>query len=277
MIRRLAFLLLIGCLMVQSLQAKPDYVAHRGASAEAPENTLAAFRRALDVEGADAIEADFHLTKDGQVICIHDKTTERTTGVKGSVAQMTLDELRRLEAGKWKAARYAGEKLPLLPEVLALVPPGKRIFVEIKVGPAIVPEIKRHIEASGLKPEQVVFISFNEQSVAAVKKAMPQSKAQLLFGFKKDKQGQWNATGDEVIAKAKKLGADGVDVSLNPDTAEIVNPDFAKRVRAAGLELHVYTINTPEMGRKALEMAADSITTDRPQGLRQELARAKQE
>jgi glycerophosphoryl diester phosphodiesterase len=272
MIRHLAIGLLLGLVMGTAALAGPNFVAHRGASAEAPENTLAAFRRAINVEGADAIEADFHLTKDGQVICIHDKTTQRTTGVKGVVAEMTFDQLRALEAGRWKAAAYAGEKLPTMPEVLALVSPGKRIFIEIKVGPAIIPPIQRHVEASGLKSEQVVFISFNEQSLAAIKQAMPQCKAQLLYGFKKDKQGRWNATGDQVIEKAKKLGADGVDVSLNPETLEIVNPDFARKVRAAGLELHVWTVNTPEMGRKALEMNVDSITTDRPQGLRQQLA-----
>ena len=88
-------------------------VAHRGASHDAPENTLAAHRLAL-AQGADCVETDVHLTGDGRLIVIHDKTTERTTGVAGRVAEMTQDALRALDAGRWKGEKFVGERLPLL-------------------------------------------------------------------------------------------------------------------------------------------------------------------
>src|SRR5262245_53293376 len=110
-----------------------EIIAHRGASADAPENTAAAFKLAVE-GGADAFEGDYYLTKDGKIICIHDNNTKRTTGVDGKVPQMTLAELRKLDAGSWKGSKFGGEKLPTLSEALALVPAGKKTFVEIKCG-----------------------------------------------------------------------------------------------------------------------------------------------
>ena len=121
-------------------------VAHRGTSHEAPENTVAAFRLAWE-QGADAIEGDFYLSKDQQIVCIHDETTKRTSGEDRVVSECTLDELRRLDVGKWKHPRFEGERISTLAEVLRTVPDGKQIFIEIKCGPEIVPflgpELKR--------------------------------------------------------------------------------------------------------------------------------------
>ncbi|MDP6721144.1 MAG: glycerophosphodiester phosphodiesterase family protein, partial [Pirellulaceae bacterium] len=92
-------------------------VAHRGASYDAPENTLAAFRLAWR-QGADGIEGDFYLTKDGQIVCIHDADTKRTAGVSRQVAKSTLAELRELDVGRWKDEEFAGERMPTLQQVL---------------------------------------------------------------------------------------------------------------------------------------------------------------
>src|SRR3954468_15593010 len=117
-------------------------IAHRGASRDAPENTLAAVRLAW-AQHADAVEIDVHLTRDGRLAVIHDPDTQRTTGVPRIVAQSTFAELSELDAGAWKNARFAGEKIPALEDVLAVVPDGKRLFVEIKGGPEVVPELRR--------------------------------------------------------------------------------------------------------------------------------------
>ncbi len=109
-----------------------NVIAHRGASAYAPENTLAAFSLAADM-GAHWFELDCTLTKDGEVIVIHDDTIDRTTGVEGVVAEMTLAELKRYDAGSWFDAKFAGERLPMLGEALDL---GKDrrigVYIEIK-------------------------------------------------------------------------------------------------------------------------------------------------
>lgn len=134
------------CLLVSALGAAArgqEIVAHRGASFDAPENTLSAFRLAWKLN-ADVIEGDFYLTKDEQIVCIHDKTTKRVAPKQTSltIARSTLAELRALDVGSWKHPRFANERIPLLEEVLATVPEGKRIFVEIKCGPEIIPHLK---------------------------------------------------------------------------------------------------------------------------------------
>src|SRR5438552_18084162 len=194
------------------MQTSIEIIAHRGASADAPENTIAAFKLAF-AQGADGFEADYQLTRDAKIICIHDDNTQRTTGVDGKVSEMSLAVLRRLDAGAWKGAQFAGEKLPTLEEALAIVPPDKKTYVELKGGARIVPEFKRVAEASNLLPHQIVVISFDDGSVAAVKQVMPQIKAYWLFSLEKD-TGRWNATAAELIARAKRLAADGIDINF---------------------------------------------------------------
>jgi glycerophosphoryl diester phosphodiesterase len=121
-------------MVLMALTSKAQLIiAHRGASHDAPENTLASFKLAWE-QKADGIEGDFYLTKDGKIVCIHDKTTKRTSGqkVELDVAASTLAELRKVDVGAWKDPKYAGEKMPTLEEVLAIVPAGKVFFIEIK-------------------------------------------------------------------------------------------------------------------------------------------------
>ena len=113
--------------------AKPLIVAHRGASFDAPENTLPAFELAWE-QGADAIEGDFLLTKDKQIVCIHDHSTKRLADRDLEVKSSTLAELKSLDVGFWKDKKYKNTRIPTLAEVFATIPDGKKIFVEIKCG-----------------------------------------------------------------------------------------------------------------------------------------------
>src|SRR5262245_15219893 len=166
--------LLVLSLMSPLHAAEPrvEIIAHRGASHDAPENTLAAIRLAWQQQ-ADGSEFDIHLTRDGKIAVLHDKDTKRTAGVKLVAADTPLAELRALDVGAWKGPRFVGEKVPTLAEMLATVPAGKKVFVEVKCGPEIVPELDRVLKASRLEPKQTPVISFNFGVVAAVKKARP--------------------------------------------------------------------------------------------------------
>jgi glycerophosphoryl diester phosphodiesterase len=106
-------------------------IAHRGASDRNPENTLVAFERALEL-GADALELDIHSSADGEVVVIHDATVDRTTDGDGEVAEMTLEELRQLDAGSWKHSRFSGQCIPTLREVLELACDRAQFFIELK-------------------------------------------------------------------------------------------------------------------------------------------------
>jgi glycerophosphoryl diester phosphodiesterase len=244
-----------------------EFIGHRGESADAPENTLAAFRLAWE-RGVKAIELDVHLTRDGELIVSHDGDTKRTTGTPGAIKESTLEELRRLDAGRWKGPRWEGEKLPTLGEALATMPEGARCFIEVKVGPESVPALVKAVRASGKRPEQLVVISFNAATVAEAKRRLPELEAYLLASFKKDKEtGTWTPGVDELIAKAKEIGADGLDLSYKgPDVAE-----YAPRVKAAGLGLYVWTVDDPDEARALIKAGVGGITSNRPSWLKAQL------
>ncbi len=267
MTRTLATLMtIIAAGFVNAAEPKVEIVGHRGASFDAPENTVAAIKLAWE-QKADASEFDIYLTKDGKLVVIHDATTKRTAGEDKKVADSTLEELRTLDAGKWKGAKFAGEKLPTLDEMLATVPAGKRAFIEVKCGPEAVPEMDRVIKASKLKPEQTCVISFNADVIAATKKARPDLQALWLVSLNTKGKPR---TADELIAKAKEIKADGLDLSATP---AVLDKAFAAKIKAAGLKLYVWTVNDADLAKKMIEVGAESITTDKPGWLREQLTK----
>ena len=242
-------------------------VAHRGASYDAPENTLAAFQLAWE-KNADAIEGDFYLTSDQQIVCIHDRTTKRVAPGQPelNVAETTLKELRKLDVGRWKNDKYSGEKIPTLAEVLGTIPDGKQIFVEIKCGPEIIPVLKQQLAESHLKPEQIVIISFNADVITQSRTMMPQYRANWLTGYKHDeKLDRWKPELDQVLSTLGRTRATGLGTNGN---LKVVNRPFAEAIQSAGLEFHVWTVNDIESARTFKAFGADSITTDRPAFIR---------
>lgn len=249
----------------------PTIVAHRGASADAPENTLAAFRLGFE-QGAEVIEGDFRLTRDGRIIAMHDADLARTTGDPRRVSDVTLEDVRRLDAGswgRWRGSRFEGEPVPTLEEVLAIVPPERGILVEIKDSPRIVEALLDALRDSGLEADQVTIISFDASVIESLKRASPKWKAFWLTSFKR-RDGAWTPTVEEVVGTAQRIGADGVDVKAE---SKVVDEDFVRAVRAAGLELHVWTVNESGLADRLRNLGVDSITTDRPAGLRREMSR----
>jgi glycerophosphoryl diester phosphodiesterase len=260
---------LVLCFSVSTVEAQM-IVAHRGASYDAPENTLAAFHEAWK-QGADTIEGDFYLTKDGHVVCLHDRTTKRTTSGALDVrpGSVTLAELQKYEYGAWKDPKFKGEKIPLLADVLATIPPGKKIFLEIKDGVEIVEPIQKILAASDLQPEQVVIIAFDQEVVTKCRKLMPQHKASWLTSYKQDEQTkQWRPTLPEVLATLKRTGATGLGTQARD---EVVDAEFTQAIRDAGIECHVWTINDAKQAKRYQELGYDSITTDRPGYIREAL------
>jgi glycerophosphoryl diester phosphodiesterase len=246
---------------------KVEIVGHRGASFDAPENTLASIKLAWG-QKADAAEFDVYLSKDGKIVVTHDANTKRVAGVDKRVVDQTLEELRKLDVGKWKDAKFAGEIIPTLDEVLATVPAGKRVFIEVKCGPEIVPELDRVLKACKLKPEQTAVISFSADVIAAVKKERPDVQGYWIVNLAP--KGQKARTAEELIAKAKEIKADGLDLSATP---AVLDKAFGDKVKAAGLKLYVWTVNDLELAKQMLAAGAESITTDRPAWLREQLGK----
>lgn len=239
-----------------------EIVGHRGASFEAPENTVSALKLAWE-QGADGAEFDIYLTRDGKIVACHDKDLKRTAGSELRIVESNLDELRLLDVGKWKNAKYAGEKIPTLAEMLATVPKGKRVYIEVKCGPEIIPELMRELSASSLPAASTPIISFNAQVIAAAKAARAEVPAYWLVDVKQDSQAE------KLIEKAHAIHADGLDLSSKPE----LDMSFAAKVKGAGLRLDVWTVNDVAVARRMIAIGAQGITTDRPGWLREQLSK----
>jgi glycerophosphoryl diester phosphodiesterase len=242
-----------------------DIIAHRGASRDAPENTLAAVRLAWE-QGADAVEVDVHQSSDGHMMVIHDPTTRKTARLKGRVASLTLPQLQAMEVGGWKHPRWAGEAIPTLADVLATVPTGRRLFVEIKCAVGCLPQFVATVRGSTTPARQVVPIGFNLTTMRLVKWALPECEVCWVVGFSRTLSG-WRPRVETLIEKAKAAGLDGLDVGARGP----VNAEFARLVHAAGLKLYIWTVDTPAKALRLVKAGVDGITTNRPGWLRERL------
>ncbi len=244
-----------------------ELIAHRGASHEAPENTLAAVQLAWQ-QGADAVEVDVHLSRDNRIVVIHDPNTRRTAGVKKKVRAQPLAELKALDVGRWKGPRWAGETIPTLEEVLATVPPGRRLVVELKCGPEIVPSLAEALERAAPGAGQVVPIGFDLPAMRLVKAAFPELEVFWLVAFRRFwRRNRWLPQTGKLIQLATRAGLDGLNVSANgPLTAR-----FIGKLHAAGLKLWVWTVDSPRRAKKLAALGVDGLTTNRPGWLREQL------
>ncbi|MDR6883325.1 glycerophosphodiester phosphodiesterase [Bacillus sp. 3255] len=230
-------------------------IAHRGARGEAPENTLAAFRLGLE-QGCDAIELDIHLSKDGEIIVIHDDTLNRTTDMQGRVNDLTLAEIKQADAGGWFHESFAGERVPTLEEVFDLVPANIMINVEIKhsygrhTEPALVELIRRKNRV-----HSVVISSFDHKSLLFMKLLEPDIRIGLLYDIN---PGQHSAMAGTVGAPV---------YSLHPKHTRISREDVRAAI-AQGLQVYPYTINDDKRMAELIELGVSGIITDYPGKLR---------
>jgi glycerophosphoryl diester phosphodiesterase len=243
-------------------------IGHRGASHDAPENTIASYKLAIE-QGADGFEGDYWLAKDGQILDLHDKDTKRVAGKKLIVTTAPFKQLRALDVGSWKDPKWHAERMPTMDEVLAVVPVGKKVFLELKSGPEIVPAMAKVIAASHVSPDQIVIISFHADALAASKKALPHLKTLWLAGMQKKKDGTPPPTAEEVAATLKRIHADGLDAEAAPD---YFNASYLKRLNELGCkEFSVWTVDDPKVAKFYADLGAWSVTTNRPGWLREQL------
>lgn len=233
-------------------------VGHRGASRLAPENTVASVVLAYQKK-ADLAEVDVYLSKDNRIMVIHDKTTQRTTGVDLPVTRTDSERLRTLDAGSFKSPHYANEKIPFLEEVLAVVPNDKKLFIEVKDTPRIVPFLKTVIDNSG-KIDQVEIIAFDFEVLLACKKTMPSVPSHYLNATKKDEQtGRYPPYDEALIQKTVDAGLTGLDLGFQGLTKE-----FVEKAHQAGLTVHVWTVDAIDDAKRMDAYGVDGITTNIP-------------
>jgi len=241
----------------------PLLIAHRGGSKLAPENTMAAFRQAVDAYGADMLEMDVHLSADGQVVVIHDPTVDRTTDGTGAIADMPWEALRDLDAG-YRFVDLHGEpshrerdvRLPLFREVLEAFP-RVRINVEAKV-----PGVARALADLVLRfgSQERVLIAVDREAARAPIRDYPgprgASRPQMTRFFMAQRLG--------VIGRLYTPGADALQVPDNWEGTQVASERFFREAHLRNLPVHVWTIDEPADMRRLLDWGADGIQSDRP-------------
>lgn len=240
----------------------PAIIAHRGASAYAPENTLAAFELAVR-QKADAIELDAKLTVDGHVVVFHDQTLDRTTGAQGRVIDSKLVDLRRLDAGSHFDVAYRGEPIPTLSEVFDLV--GRQTYFNVELTnyasvtdrlPEKVAEIVKKYNFA----ERVMFSSFNPLALIRIRRILPAVPVglQAIHG----RQGAWARSWIGTFMRYQSLNL----------ALEDVDERLVKRTHRRGCRMLVYTVNQSEDMRRLFHLGVDGIFTDDPLNARRILS-----
>lgn len=240
---------LVGCALIN--KKKVENTAHRGASGLAPENTLAAMRKALEYQ-VDYIELDVQETKDGQIIVLHDDDIKRTSNRQGVIWEMSFNDLKDVDAGSWKNPEFKGEPIPLLRDVINLVRGKAKLNIELKINghqKALEERVVKIILEENFI-ENCILTSFHLPSIEKVKRIEPRIYTGLILDEIPDFdvwKGNW-----EILSVLHSL----------------VDADFVERAHNAGKKIHVWTVNEPALMQKLIDSGVDNLITNRPDILR---------
>ncbi len=234
---------------------KPIVFAHRGFSGKAPENTLPAFTKALEV-GVTGIELDVQLSKDGEVMVIHDEKIDRTTNGNGFLKEFTKDELKKLDAGNWFDSEYAGTTIPTLPEVLELIKNYPiTLNIELKTGnceyPGLEEKVLEYCRLYNME-DRVIYSSFNHNSLKHLKEIEPTAKIGVLYVLGINEPWEYS----------KDLDAEAIHPAVHN-----ICPELIEGAHNAGMKVNTYTIDDEEQMKKVLAVGVDGIFTNYPDRL----------
>ena len=250
----LCFLILTLAISVSYGQIQ--YIAHRGESSRAPENTLAAFKLAWELN-ADAVELDIHLSKDHKIMVIHDGNTNRTTGKDFEIKSSKSKILRELDAGSFKDSTFRNEKIPFLEEVIKTIPPNKQLFVEIKCSAEILPRLKKVIQNCD-KKDQIVFIGFDWQTIVDTKHAFPKNSCYWLCSNKIEILARMENTASE--------GLDGLDLYHR-----VIDEELMGKARKLKLDVLAWTVDDLKEAKRLIGLGVKKITTNRTSWMKSQI------
>lgn len=227
-------------------------IAHRGASGHAPENTMAAFKLALDM-GAKAIELDVHQTKDHKLVVIHDNDLKRVAGAKARIKDLTYDELQKHEVGAWFLREFKGERVPLLEEVYDLCQGKAELHVELKKGSALYPGIEQRVVdlvESRRAWDETLFSSFDHPALFNLRALSRRARLGYLKGF---------TLMPQAYREMKALAAESLNCSLRQ-----INAATVRSCHDRGLRVLVYTVNLPEDILRLDNIGVDGVFCNYP-------------
>ena len=251
--------------LAAAVPAYDTLISHRGESIDAPENTLPAYRMA--VERGFGFECDIYLSADGRVFTFHDGHLTRTTAGANTnkCTDVTWETLSRLDVGNWgkfKGSKFAGTRPALLSEVLELTRDGRWLYIDVKARDAkIVPYVKAVFDKqSKATPKNTLFLCGTVECGKAFKRLMPEYKVLACLNCLKSwKKGAPPVPVEKTIAVAKEMGADGVDLRY---IGGVTTAKYMKAIKDAGLEMHVWTIDRLPDAVEAFRRGAQTVTTN---------------
>ena len=234
--------------------------AHRGNSGQAPENTLISFHEAIQI-GVDRVEADLEFTADEQLIVLHDNSVDRTTNGTGKAAGMAYSEIRKLDAGSWKAPKYAGEYVPLLGEVFELCKGKVMINIDLKNIKAV-PKFVKLVKDMGMS-EHVVMTGLIPQATSQIRElgenlTMFYESSESFY--EKLNQGKTDEAIRTAVTEARRLNLPGFLFK-----SDWVTPEVVYLAHCHGLAVNVWSVDTLERAEKMFDADVDAIMTDYPE------------
>ena len=253
------YLISFWLLVSLSVSAQIQYIAHRGASYYAPENSLAAIKLAWEL-GSNGAECDVRLTKDNQIVLCHDGNTERLADKNLEIAKSTYSDLQKLtlKLQKNNSAWFEGQKIPLLKDVLKVMRKDQLLVIEIKCGKEIIPELQKVIKKYR-KTGNIAFIGFGFETICATKSAFPNVPCYYLSSSKVDLIKR--------IPDIQKDKLDGVDLSSGSIDRQLVD-----QLRKAKLDIWCWTVDALTEANRMKELGVNVITTNRPTWLKEQMA-----
>jgi glycerophosphoryl diester phosphodiesterase len=246
------------------------FIAHRGESFFAPENTLAAIKQAW-IHNADGVEIDIRLSKDNKIVVIHDANTKRTSGVSRSVKSQSLESLKKLDVGRWKGKKWLNEKIPTLEEVLENVPAGKFVMIEIKSSIAILPSLKKLLHKSSIKNSQIKLAGFGLKKMSLVKKTLPQFEVYRIKRVDRENIILNSYRLNRLIKSSKKNNLDGVSLSYS----RWLDKKKIEKIKSSGLKVYVWTVDSPPKALRLINSEIDGIISNKSSWLRNKLDEIK--
>lgn len=232
-------------------------IGHRGASFDAPENTLEAIQLAWR-QNADAVEIDIQLTADNYIIVFHDEDTERMCGRKEVISNSNWNRLKNLQIRK----KGIQTRIPLLAEILPTIPDHKFLVIEIKSGPEIISPLQELLQKHPHLPADIQFISMDEQVMQLIQKTFPGFETQRVFEFDFEKPDP-----EKLLLYAQQTAFDGIDL----DRGDYLNQEFVNSVHNLNKKIYLWTVNDSTEALHFQKMGIDGLTTDRPGWLKQKL------
>lgn len=240
---------------------RPLIIAHRGASAEAPENTVMAFLLAF-MQGADGVAADVRMSADGHLVVVRDEDTKRVSGVTLKVSKTPLEKLRSLDVGRVKTRRGQGQRMPLLEEVLAMVPEEKLIYLNLRIGIEGVNSLVKTLIAVGKVSQRVRITSADVGVLTALKRALPDCRTVLHCERRWiQKSDSWFPEIDIIAKVASTVGVEAVSMDARSLAAE---PQVMEQLISRGIAAHVWTVNRAPSARRFAKLGVSAINSDYP-------------